>query len=73
MAKYLEPRNGILLMKHLHEFFDARLFVHSDTLRIRVFVPYDALTELTAKELQYTQPSIERPYAITTTCHASKI
>ncbi|KAG8410246.1 hypothetical protein J3458_017962 [Metarhizium acridum] len=38
------PRNGILLMKHLHEFFDARLFsIHPRTLRIRVFVPYDAL------------------------------
>uniref|UniRef100_A0A4E9EJU9 HNH nuclease domain-containing protein n=1 Tax=Gibberella zeae TaxID=5518 RepID=A0A4E9EJU9_GIBZA len=39
------PRNGILLMKHLHDFFDARLFsIHPRTLRIRVFVPYDALT-----------------------------
>ncbi|KAJ2995682.1 hypothetical protein NUW58_g1202 [Xylaria curta] len=39
------PRNGILLMKHLHEFFDARLFsIHPRTLRIRVFVPYNALT-----------------------------
>ncbi|KAF5547491.1 hypothetical protein FNAPI_8520 [Fusarium napiforme] len=39
------PRNGILLMKHLHDFFDARLFsIHPRTLRIRVFVPYNALT-----------------------------
>ncbi|KAH6872056.1 hypothetical protein B0T10DRAFT_449948 [Thelonectria olida] len=38
------PRNGILLMKHLHEFFDARLFsIHPQTLRIRVFAPYNAL------------------------------
>ncbi|KAK5631379.1 hypothetical protein RRF57_007093 [Xylaria bambusicola] len=38
------PRNGILLMKHLHEFFDARLFsINPYTFRIRVFVPYNAL------------------------------
>ncbi|KAI1287737.1 hypothetical protein F5Y03DRAFT_114280 [Xylaria venustula] len=38
------PRNGILLMKHLHKFFDARLFsIHPRTFRVRVFVPYDAL------------------------------
>ncbi|KAK2471246.1 hypothetical protein H9L39_17477 [Fusarium oxysporum f. sp. albedinis] len=43
-------RNGILLMKHLHEFFDVRLFsIHPHTLRIRVFVPYDALTEFNGK------------------------
>ncbi|KAI1171941.1 hypothetical protein F4777DRAFT_563608 [Nemania sp. FL0916] len=37
-------RNGILLMRHLRHFFDARLFsIHPKTLRIRVFVPYDAL------------------------------
>lgn len=40
-----DPGNGILLMKHLGEFFDARLFsIHPLTLRIRVFVPYNALT-----------------------------
>ncbi|KAG5931308.1 hypothetical protein E4U59_000425 [Claviceps monticola] len=39
-------RNGILLMKHLHQFFDARLFsIHPRTLLIRVFVPYNALTK----------------------------
>ncbi|KAJ9413670.1 hypothetical protein FOXG_21547 [Fusarium oxysporum f. sp. lycopersici 4287] len=44
------PRNGILLMKHLHEFFDVRLFsIHPHTLRTRVFVPYDALTEFNGK------------------------
>ncbi|KAF4446340.1 hypothetical protein F53441_10011 [Fusarium austroafricanum] len=44
------PRNGILLMKHLDEFFDARLFsIHPYTLRIRVFVPYDALTKYNGK------------------------
>ena len=38
------PRNGILLMKHIHEFFDARLFsINPHTFRIRVFVPYNAL------------------------------
>ncbi|KAJ2998898.1 hypothetical protein NUW58_g179 [Xylaria curta] len=37
-------KNGILLMKHFHNFFDGRLFsIHPKTLRIRVFVPYDAL------------------------------
>ncbi|KAH7187474.1 hypothetical protein BKA60DRAFT_602358 [Fusarium oxysporum] len=45
------PRNGILLMKNLHEFFDARLFsIHPYTHRIRVFVPYDALTKFNGKK-----------------------
>ncbi|RWA11941.1 hypothetical protein EKO27_g3169 [Xylaria grammica] len=45
------PRNGILLMKHLHEFFDARLFsIHPRTLRIRVFVPYNALTRFNGQK-----------------------
>ncbi|KAK7397627.1 hypothetical protein QQX98_013003, partial [Neonectria punicea] len=45
------PRNGILLMKHLHEFFDARLFsIHPQTLRIRVFVPYGALTRFNGRK-----------------------
>ncbi|KAK7428365.1 hypothetical protein QQZ08_005122 [Neonectria magnoliae] len=39
------PKNGIMLMSHLHELFDARLIsIHPDTLRIRVFVPYNVLT-----------------------------
>ncbi|KAF4979687.1 hypothetical protein FZEAL_4146 [Fusarium zealandicum] len=38
--------NGILLMSHLHELFDARLLsIHPETLLIRAFVPYDVLTE----------------------------
>lgn len=38
------PHNGILLMKHIHEFFDTRLLsIHPQTLLIRVFVPYQAL------------------------------
>ncbi|RTE71303.1 hypothetical protein BHE90_014284 [Fusarium euwallaceae] len=38
--------NGILLLTHLHDLFDARLFsIHPDTHRIRAFVPYDVLTE----------------------------
>ncbi|KAI0399511.1 hypothetical protein F4802DRAFT_589077 [Xylaria palmicola] len=45
------PRNGILLMKHLHEFFDARLFsIHHRTLRIRVFVPYNSLTRFNSQK-----------------------
>lgn len=39
-----DPSNGILLLSHLHELFDARLFsIHPKTLRIRVFMPYDVL------------------------------
>ncbi|RSL80239.1 hypothetical protein CEP52_017416 [Fusarium oligoseptatum] len=38
--------NGILLLSHLHELFDARLFsIHPDTGRIRVFMPYDVLLD----------------------------
>ncbi|KAJ4246863.1 hypothetical protein NW762_013415 [Fusarium torreyae] len=45
------PRNGVLLMKHLHDFFDARLFsIHPRTLRIRVFVPYNALTRFNGQK-----------------------
>ncbi|KAH7007457.1 hypothetical protein EDB80DRAFT_645810 [Ilyonectria destructans] len=45
------PRNGILLMKHLHEFFDARLFsIHPRTLRIRVFVPFNALARFNGQK-----------------------
>ncbi|QGI88397.1 hypothetical protein CEK25_003353 [Fusarium fujikuroi] len=33
-------------MSHIHEFFDARLFsIHPETLRIRAFVPYDAILD----------------------------
>ncbi|KPM34371.1 hypothetical protein AK830_g12205 [Neonectria ditissima] len=45
------PKNGILLMSHLHELFDARLIsIHPDTLRIRVFVPYNVLTVYNGQE-----------------------
>ncbi|KAJ8128811.1 hypothetical protein O1611_g4820 [Lasiodiplodia mahajangana] len=45
------PSNGILLMKHLHGFFNARLFsIHPDTFRIRVFVPYNALTRFNGRK-----------------------
>lgn len=38
------PANSILLMKHIHDFFDARLVsIHPETLLIRVFVPYEDL------------------------------
>lgn len=40
------PENGILLLSHLHELFDTRLFsIHPDILRIRAFVPYDVISE----------------------------
>ncbi|KID81381.1 hypothetical protein MGU_11251 [Metarhizium guizhouense ARSEF 977] len=38
--------NGLLLLSHLHELFDARLFsIHPETLRVRVFMPYDVLLD----------------------------
>lgn len=40
------PQNGILLLSHLHELFDDRLFsIHPDTLRVRAFVPYDVILD----------------------------
>ncbi|GKU08748.1 hypothetical protein FLAG1_11753 [Fusarium langsethiae] len=40
------PGNSILMLSHLHELFDARLFsIHPKTHRIRAFVPYDVITE----------------------------
>ncbi|KAL7799200.1 hypothetical protein V8C37DRAFT_366959 [Trichoderma ceciliae] len=37
-------KNGILLLSHLHELFDSRLFsIHPETLQIRAFVPYDVI------------------------------
>ncbi|KAG7402914.1 hypothetical protein Forpe1208_v016786 [Fusarium oxysporum f. sp. rapae] len=39
-------RNSILLLSHLHELFDARLFsIDPKTHKIRAFVPYDVITE----------------------------
>ncbi|KAK1761710.1 hypothetical protein QBC33DRAFT_604003 [Phialemonium atrogriseum] len=38
--------NSILLLSHLHELFDARLFsIHPDTFQVRAFVPYDVVCE----------------------------
>ncbi|KAK0725691.1 hypothetical protein B0H67DRAFT_571154 [Lasiosphaeris hirsuta] len=38
--------NGLLLLSHLHQCFDARLLsIDPDTRRVRAFVPYDAITE----------------------------
>ncbi|KAI0106375.1 hypothetical protein GGR51DRAFT_517454 [Nemania sp. FL0031] len=52
--------NGILLMKHLHEFFDRRLFsINPETLRIRVFVPYDALLRFNGKKAS-VHPQVDR-------------
>ncbi|KAK7430486.1 hypothetical protein QQZ08_003005 [Neonectria magnoliae] len=40
------PENGILLLSHLHELFDIRLVsIHPDSLRVRIFVPYDVLLD----------------------------
>ncbi|EGU84551.1 hypothetical protein FOPG_17208 [Fusarium oxysporum f. sp. conglutinans race 2 54008] len=44
-------RNGILLMSHIHELFDARLVsIHPETHRIRAFVPYDVLTDFNGQQ-----------------------
>ncbi|KAM3431649.1 hypothetical protein NHJ13734_007201 [Beauveria thailandica] len=52
--------NGILLMKHLHDFFDTRLFsIHPTTLRIRVFVPYKSLEPYHGKKAQVAR-SVDR-------------
>jgi hypothetical protein len=43
--------NGILLLSHLHELFDARLFsIHPDTLRVRAFLPYDVICDYHGRE-----------------------
>ncbi|RSL53478.1 hypothetical protein CEP54_010348 [Fusarium duplospermum] len=45
--------NGILLLCHLHNSFDQRLFsIHPDTLRIRAFVPYDVVLDYHGKKAQ---------------------
>ncbi|EJP62257.1 uncharacterized protein BBA_08799 [Beauveria bassiana ARSEF 2860] len=49
------PDNGILLMKHLHDYFDARLFsIHPETLRVRAFVPFDGVNEYHGRKAQVT-------------------
>jgi hypothetical protein len=53
-------KNGILLLAHLHELFDARLFsIHPDTHRIRAFVPYDVLTEFHSRKA-FLPPIVDR-------------
>lgn len=53
-------RNGILLSKTLHELFDLRLFsIHPDTLRVRIFVPYDFLEEYHGRTAQLP-PDVDR-------------
>ncbi|KAJ0132494.1 Dual specificity protein kinase lkh1 [Fusarium oxysporum f. sp. albedinis] len=68
-------RNAILLMKHLHEFFDAQLFsIHPHTLHIRVFAlrhHYDmsCIENMTADRpiLDAISPSISRMISGTAT------
>ncbi|KPM37528.1 hypothetical protein AK830_g9067 [Neonectria ditissima] len=53
-------KNGLLLFSHLHEHFDARLFsIHPDTLRIRVFMPYDVLLDYHGVLAQLS-PTVDR-------------
>ncbi|KAM0293638.1 hypothetical protein ACHAPM_011604 [Fusarium culmorum] len=52
--------NGLLLMSHLHEAFDARLFsIHPETLRIRAFVPYDIFMDYHGMEAR-VPPDVDR-------------
>ncbi|KAF5019748.1 hypothetical protein F66182_8233 [Fusarium sp. NRRL 66182] len=54
------PTNGILMMSHIHEFFDSRLFsIHPETLRIRAFVPYDAILDYHGSEANVPE-SVDR-------------
>ncbi|KAG6368889.1 hypothetical protein INS49_003107 [Diaporthe citri] len=42
--------NGVLLSSHIHQCFDARILsIDPDTRRIRVFMPYDMITEYHGK------------------------
>ncbi|KAJ3541309.1 hypothetical protein NM208_g4669 [Fusarium decemcellulare] len=53
-------KNGILLLSHLHELFDARLIsIHPDTYRIRSFVPYNVLTKYNGQEATIP-PNVDR-------------
>jgi len=46
--------NSLLLLRHLHDLFDARFFsIHPDTKRIRVFIPYDVLMPYQGKLAQF--------------------
>ncbi|EJP61133.1 uncharacterized protein BBA_09908 [Beauveria bassiana ARSEF 2860] len=58
--KTWSPGNGILLMKHIHDFFDARLLsIHPTTLRIRVFVPFEDLELYHGRKAQIP-PRVDR-------------
>ncbi|KAM3514003.1 hypothetical protein MY11210_002320 [Beauveria gryllotalpidicola] len=58
--KAWSPGNGILLMKHIHDFFDARLLsIHPTTLRIRVFVPFEDLELYHGRKAQIP-PRVDR-------------
>ncbi|KAB5513438.1 hypothetical protein GE09DRAFT_631232 [Coniochaeta sp. 2T2.1] len=47
------PHNGIVLLSHLHDMFDSRMFsIHPDTLVVRVFLPYDVLTDYHGRRAQ---------------------
>ncbi|KAF5027346.1 hypothetical protein F66182_547 [Fusarium sp. NRRL 66182] len=49
-------QNGILLMSHIHELFDARLVsIHPATRRIRAFVPYDVLIDFNGRQANLSQ------------------
>ncbi|KAH6977606.1 hypothetical protein EDB80DRAFT_757377 [Ilyonectria destructans] len=71
------PRNGILLMKHLHEFFDAPLFsIRPHTLRIRVFMPYNALARFNGQKASMCSienMAAERPNLDTASPSTSRI
>ncbi|EFY88206.1 hypothetical protein MAC_05679 [Metarhizium acridum CQMa 102] len=55
-----QAKNGILLSKTLHELFDLRLFsIHPDTLRVRIFVPFDFLEEYHDRTAQLP-PNVDR-------------
>jgi hypothetical protein len=46
-----DRQNGLLLATHVHQCFDMRLIsINPDTRRIRVFVPYDMITEYQDKD-----------------------
>ncbi|KAH6985459.1 hypothetical protein EDB80DRAFT_767932 [Ilyonectria destructans] len=52
--------NSLLLLSHLHELFDARLFsIHPETLRVRVFMPYDVLLDYHGSVAQLS-PIVDR-------------
>ncbi|ATY67181.1 hypothetical protein A9K55_000376 [Cordyceps militaris] len=58
--KTWSPGNAILLMKHIHDFFYARLLsIHPTTLRIRVFVPLEDIELYHGRKAQIP-PRVDR-------------